>query len=136
MQTRPIGPPAVRLACRAGAVIATVSAVLHAFSLGGEHGSAVTVLTAAMALVCLLCAADLWTRGTERAWVLVAVMNLAMIGVHLPMAAHHHGAVGVAAATSTAMTAATLLAVVEVILATVVLSVRSRRYAPRVPDVT
>lgn len=112
------------------------SAVLHGFSIGGEHGAVVTVVTAVMALVCLYCAADLWTSGTERAWVLVAVMNLAMIGVHLPMAGHQHGAFGGAAPTTTAMTVATLLAVVEVLLATVVLGVRSRRYAPRVPDVT
>lgn len=129
----------MRLACRAGALIATGSAVLHGFSLIGGHGVAVTAVTAVMALVCLYCAADLWTRGTERAWVLVAVMNLAMIAVHLPMAMHQHGAVGVAVPTSTVptfMAAATMLAVVEVLLATVVLGVRSRRYAPRVPDVT
>ena len=126
----------MRIACRVGALFAVGSAVLHGFSLGGGHSVALAVLTLAMAAACLYCAADLWTRGTERAWVLVAVMNLAMIGVHLPMSAHHHGAVSAAAPTSVAMTAATLLAVVEVVLATVVLGVRSRRYEPGLPDVT
>lgn len=127
----------MRLACRAGALLAVGSAVLHGFSLSGGHPVPVAVLTLAMAGACLYCAADLWARGTERAWVLVAVMNLAMIGVHLPMSAHHHGTVSAAAPTSTAaMTAATLLAVVEVLLATAVLGVRSRRYPPVLPDVT
>ena len=124
-------------ACRTGAALALGSAVLHGFSVGDGHHVALVVLTVAMAVACLLCAADLWTRGSERAWVLVAVMNLAMIGVHLPMAAHHHGgAVAAVGPTSNAMTAATLLAVIEVALATVVLAVRSRRYAPRLPDPT
>jgi hypothetical protein len=124
------------IACRTGAVLATASAVLHGLSLGGAQHVAVTMLTLAMAAACLYCAVELWTRDTERAWVLVAVMNLAMIGVHLPMTAHQHGAVGAAASTPTAMAAATLLAVLEVVLATVVLGVRSRRYSPGVPDVT
>ena len=124
------------VACRAGAALAIGSAVLHGLSLGGGHPVVVTILVLGMAAACLYCAADLWTHGTQRAWVLVAVMNLAMIGVHLPLSAHHHGAIGAAAPTSDLMAAATLLAVVEVILATVVLSVRSRRYAPGVPDVT
>jgi hypothetical protein len=126
----------VSVACRAGAALAIGSAVLHGLSLDVGHGAVVVALTLAMAGACLYCAADLWTRGTERAWVLVAVMNLAMIGVHLPMAAHHHGAIGAAAPTSAAMTAATLVAVIEVLLATAVLAVRSRRYVPGVPDAT
>lgn len=133
MQTQPV---VSSLACRAGALLAVGSAVLHGVSLSGGHSVALALLTLVMAAACLYCATDLWRRGTERAWVLVAVMNLAMIGVHLPMSAHHHAAVSAAAPTSTAMTAATLLAVVEVVLATVVLGVRSRRYAPGLPEVT
>jgi hypothetical protein len=126
------------IACRTGAVLAAGSAALHGVALTGGHHVVVAVLTLAMAVGCLYCAAELWMRGTARAWVLVAVMNLAMIGVHLPMAAHQHGAavLGTATPASAAMTAATLLAVIEVLLATVVLGVRSRRYAPRVPDIT
>lgn len=111
-------------------------AVLHGFSIIHGQVDVLTALTLVMAAACLYCAYELWTRDTERAWVLTAVMNLAMIGVHLPMAAHQHGLITATAATPAAMTAATLVAMVEVALAAVVLGLRSRRYAPRIPDVT
>ena len=49
-------------------------------------------LFAAMIVACLYCARELWRDGTERAWVVVALMNLAMIALHLPAPGHHHGA--------------------------------------------
>ena len=71
--------------------------------------------------------AQLWRDSTERAWVVVALMNLAMIALHLPAPAHHHGAVSAAAPSpSTLMTVATLVALVEVTAAAAALYVRSR----------
>jgi hypothetical protein len=83
-----------------------------------------------MAAGCLYCARDLWVRGTLRAWVLVALMNLAMIAIHAPApAAHHHGG-GVTTAApaphSTVMNLATTLAAVEVVAAAAVLYSRTR----------
>jgi hypothetical protein len=115
---------------RAYAVSAVCSAVLHAISLGHVGNVAVALLMVAMIVACLYCARDIWVRGTVRAWVLVATMNLAMIAVHLPMSlAHHHGgAIGATAPMpdSPAMTLATMLALVEVTIAAVVLFARTR----------
>lgn len=115
---------------RVGALLAISSAVLHGLSLGHVANPAVAVLMVAMIAGCLYCAYDLWLRGTVRAWVLVASMNLAMIAIHLPMSsAHHHGG-GLTGAVpmpeSTAMTLATGVAVVEVMLAAGVLFARTR----------
>lgn len=118
---------------RAFALSAVCSAALHVISLGHVANPAVATLMVAMAVGCLYCARDLWTRGTSRSWVLVALMNLAMIGVHLPMSAHHHGASVTPPAVSTgstAMTLATALAVIEVVIAAAVLLHRSRGLAP------
>jgi hypothetical protein len=95
---------------------------------------AATALTVVMLAACLFCAHDLWARGTLRAWVLVGVMNLAMIASHAPAsAAHHHGG-GVNAAApvhhSTVMTLATTLAAVEVLAAAAVLYYRTRAIRP------
>jgi acyl dehydratase len=65
---------------------------------------------------------------------MVALMNFAMIAIHLPAStAHHHGA-GVPAVSpaheSTVMGAATVLAVVEVTIAAVVLYYRTRARRP------
>jgi len=80
---------------RVGAGLAVSSAVLHGLSLGHVANLAVAVLMVAMIAGCLYCAYDLWLRGTVRAWVLVASMNLAMIAIHLPMlSSHHHGGGG------------------------------------------
>jgi hypothetical protein len=120
---------------RVGAVLAVSSAVLHALSLGHVTNPAVAVMMVAMIAGCLYCAYDLWPRGSVRAWVLVASMNLAMIAIHLPMSAsHHHGGGGLTGAVpmpeSAAMTLATSVAVVEVVLAAGVLWFRSRAWAP------
>ena len=79
-------------------------------------------LLATMIVACLYCARELWRDGTARAWVVVALMNIAMIALHLPAPAHHHGATSAAAPSpSTLMAVATLLALVEVVAATAAL---------------
>jgi hypothetical protein len=84
-------------------------------------------LLATMIAACLYCARELWRDGTERAWVVVALMNLAMIALHLPAPAHHHGAMSAAAPSpSTLMAVATLVALVEVTAAAVALEIARR----------
>ncbi|PRC52907.1 hypothetical protein C6A85_56535, partial [Mycobacterium sp. ITM-2017-0098] len=77
-----------------------------------------------------------WRFDSVRSWVLVAVMNIAMIGLHLvTTGGHHHGAaVSTLPSAETvgmgvAMGLATLLAVIEILFAAAVLFVRTR--APR-----
>jgi hypothetical protein len=113
---------------RACALAAACSAVLHAAMVGDSGNPARAVFIAAMAAACLYCAYELWTRGSLRVWCTVAVMNLAMIGAHLSAPSHHHGAaIGQAVpAPSALMTAATLVAIGEVVIATAVLYVRTR----------
>ena len=115
-------------------MLAACSAVLHGFSLEQATSAAATALTVVMLAACLFCARDLWAQGRLRAWVVVALMNLAMIAVHArASAAHHHGD-GVSAAAPahhpTVMTLATTLAVVEVIVAVAVLYYRTRGIRP------
>ena len=82
---------------------------------------------AAMIIGCLYCARDLWQRGTPGIWCAVALMNLAMVALHAPMPAHHHGAGSAAGATSSALTTLTvLLALGEVVIAGTVLYYRTR----------
>jgi hypothetical protein len=83
-------------------------------------------LLVTMLAACLYCARELWHDGTARAWVVVALMNLAMIVVHLPAPAHHHGVHGQAASPSTLMSVATVLALIEVMAATVALYIGTR----------
>jgi hypothetical protein len=117
------------VARRTAAVLAACSAVLHAVMLGHAGTAAMAVLIAGMALVCLYCARELWLRGTSRAWCLVAVMNLAMVAVHLPMSGGHHVAHPAAdgAPQPTIMTLATVLSMIEVVIAVAVLCYRTRR---------
>ncbi len=115
--------------------VATVgSAALHGISLGHATNPVAAGLMVVMVVGCLYCARDLWTRGVSRTWMLVALMNLAMIAVHLPMSAsHHHGAAATSLAVpagSTAMTLATALAMIEVVVAATVLFHRTRGPAP------
>lgn len=115
------------LARRACAVLAAVSAGLHAAMLGHASSLVAAALLATMILTCLYCAHDLWRHGTARAWVVVALMNLAMIALHLPAPAHHHSAPHAAVPTpSTLMAVATLLAFTEIVAATAALYVGSR----------
>jgi hypothetical protein len=93
------------------------------------HASSVFTagLLATMIVACLYCARELWRDGTARAWVVVALMNLAMVALHLPAPAHHHGASNAAAPPpSTLMAVATLLALSEVVAAAAALYVGSR----------
>jgi hypothetical protein len=109
--------------------------VLHGFSLGHATSIAATALTVVMLAACLFCARDLWARGTLRAWILVALMNLAMIASHAPASTAHHHSGGVNAAApvhhSTVMTLATTLAAVEVVAAAAVLYYRTRAVRPK-----
>jgi hypothetical protein len=96
--------------------------------LGHAANVVIAALLAVMIAACLYCARELWRDGTERAWAVVALMNLAMIAIHLPAPAHHHGAVSVVPASSAPnlMTAATAVAFVEAMAATAVLWRKTR----------
>jgi hypothetical protein len=120
---------AALVARRTAAVLAASSAVLHAVMLGHAGSVALAVLIAGMVGACLYCARELWLSGTSRAWCLVAVMNLLMVAVHLPMSGSHHITHVVAeglAPQPTIMTLATVLSMVEVLIAVAVLCYRTR----------
>jgi len=117
------------VARRTAAVLAASSAGLHAVMLRHTGSAAFAVLIVVMVGGCLYCAYELWLSGSVRTWCLVAVMNLAMVAVHLPMSgAHHvtHVDVNAAAPQSVVMTVATLLSMVEVLIAVGVLCYRTR----------
>ena len=114
---------------RTCAVLAAGSAALHAVMLGHAANPAMAVLMTAMIVVCLYCARDLWLRGTLRTWCIVAVMNLAMVALHLPAPAHHHVADAAVKQLSTIMVVATAIALIEVCAAAAVLWFRTRRSA-------
>ena len=116
---------------RACAVLALSSAGLHAAMLGHASNLAVGVVLTAMIVACGYCARDLWMRGTLRAWCVVGLMNIAMIAVHMPMPAHHHGTHMAAAmgGQSALMGLATAIAAVEVTVAIAVVYYRTRRNA-------
>jgi len=117
----------VTLGRRACAVLALSSAALHAAMLGHASNVVAGGLLATMIVACLYCARDLWLRGTLRAWVVVGLMNIAMIAVHMPMPAHHHGMhMGPMGQQSTLMGLATGVAAVEVAVAIAVLYYRTR----------
>jgi hypothetical protein len=115
---------------RACAVLAACSAVLHGITIAHAETLAAAVLMAGMGIACLYCACELWIHSARRTWVLVAVMNIAMIAVHTPGASgHQHGDGAVAVMPmqhSTTMTVATVLAAAEAIIATAVVYQRSR----------
>ncbi|MFG1933799.1 hypothetical protein ACGFK1_24620 [Mycobacterium sp. NPDC048908] len=115
---------------RACAVLALGSAALHAAMLGHASNALTAGLLAAMIIACGYCARDLWMRGSIHAWCVVGLMNIAMIAVHLPMPAHHHGMqmAGMAQQT-TLMGLATTIAAIEASVAMAVLYYRTRRNA-------
>jgi hypothetical protein len=120
-------PSASTLARRVCAALAVASAGLHAAMLGHTSGVITAGLLATMIVACLYCARELWRERSARAWVVVALMNIAMIALHLPAPAHHHGAPNAEAPpSSTLMTMATLLALAEVTAAAAALYVGSR----------
>ncbi|KUH75750.1 hypothetical protein AU184_15260 [Mycolicibacterium novocastrense] len=110
---------------RACAVLAAGSACLHATMLDHAETPFAAMLMAAMVAACLYCARDLWRDGRQRTWLAVALMNLAMIALHLPAAGHHHGAAPTTAP-STVMALATVVAMAEATVAAAVLYVHSR----------
>jgi NADH:ubiquinone oxidoreductase subunit K len=118
-----VGPVLGRRAC---AALALTSAGLHAAMLGHASNVVAGGLLAAMIVACVYCARDLWLRGTLRAWCVVGLMNIAMIAVHMPMPAHHHGIHASAGQQSTLMGLATAIAAVEVAVAMAVLYYRTR----------
>lgn len=119
---------------RTCAVLAACSAVLHGIALG--HVTNVVAMAAMLAMLvgCLYCARDLWRQGTVQGWVLVALMNFAMIAIHLPASGAHHRGSGPSVVApvheSTVMTIATVFAVIEVTAAAVVLYYRTRALRP------
>ena len=117
------------VARRTAAVLAASSAGLHAVMFRHAGSAAFAVLIAVMVGACLYCAYELWLSGTVRAWCLVAVMNLAMVAVHLPMSGAHHDThvdVNAVVPQSVVMTVATLLSMIEVLIAVGVLCYRTR----------
>jgi hypothetical protein len=120
------------VARRGCAGLAATSAALHGVMLGHVRTPALVVLVALMVGGCLLCARELWCSGTTRAWSLVAMMNLTMVAVHLPVSGSHHlthPAAGAAVPPSAIMMMATSLSIAEVAFAVAVLCVRSRANA-------
>ncbi|CDO31992.1 hypothetical protein [Mycolicibacterium porcinum] len=110
---------------RACAALAACSAALHAVMLGHSGSLVAGAVLGAMIIGCLYCAGHLWRRGTPAVWCTIALMSLAMIALHTPMPAHHHGVVAPVHA-SAMMSTATLLAVAEVVIAAAVLTVSTR----------
>jgi hypothetical protein len=122
-------PKAAVVGRRACATLAACSAVLHGLTIFHTETPAAAVLMAGMAAACLYCALELWIKGALRTWLLVALMNIAMIALHTPIAAgHQHGGGFASMPThhSTLMTLATVLAAVEAVIATAVVYQRSR----------
>jgi len=118
-----VGPVLGRRAC---AALALTWAGLHAAMLGHASNVVAGGLLAAMIVACVYCARDLWLRGTLRAWCVVGLMNIAMIAMHMPMPAHHHGIHASAGQQSTLMGLATAIAAVEAAVAMAVLYYRTR----------
>lgn len=114
---------------RAFALLAGCSTVLHGVLLVHAATIVSAAVMGAMLVGCLVCAGELWVRGTLRAWSLVAVMNLVMIAIHLPApGVRHHGGDGMGAMAvhhSPVMTVASAISVVEIICATAVLLYRT-----------
>ncbi|BBY19596.1 hypothetical protein [Mycolicibacterium litorale] len=121
------------IARRGCALVALGSAGLHLTSLGHATVSVSGVLLAMMVAGCVFCTRELWVVGSLRAWLVVALMNIAMIALHLPAPTHHHGG-SAATDASLAMSLATLLALVEVCAAAAVLYVRTRRLGAALDD--
>lgn len=139
---------------RTAAVVAVASALCHLLMLG--HGNILWgLLMAAMAVVCFPCAGHLWRRPTISLWVVLGLMNAAMVAVHAMLwrmgdgghvhtasgeagphapgasGATHHGHEGFEisgiVSMDTVFVFATALAVLEVLLAAAALVVLTRR---------
>ncbi len=110
-------------------MVAAGSAALHVTMIGHAASPVLVVLVVAMAGACLFCAYELWRGCGPRTWLVVAVMNLAMIAVHWSMPAHHHGApvAGPAEPMPALMGLATAVSLSEAVIATAVLYALTRR---------
>jgi len=110
------------------AAAAAGSAALHATMIGHAAGP-LALLIVAMAAACLFCAYELWRGCGPRTWLVVAVMNLAMIAVHWSMPVHHHGTpvAGPAEPMPALMGLATTVSLTEAVIATAVLYALTRR---------
>jgi hypothetical protein len=123
---------------RSCAVLAAGSAALDAAMVGHAANVAVAVAVVGMIVGCLYCARDLWFGDSLGVWCVVALMNLAMIAVHLPLPEHHHLNHSAAAGHApTIMALATAISAVEVTVAVAVLVAatrgRSAIYQPAEP---
>lgn len=90
---------------RTAAAGAAVSGLLHLLMLGhGDHGGHLggVLLMSAMAIVCLPCAGHLWRAASQRTWTVIAVMNTAMLAVHIWMLSSDAPQASVAEASATA----------------------------------
>lgn len=115
---------------RACALVAAGSAVLHMSMVGHAGSPMAAVIVIAMTAACLTCAYDLWRAGSQRVWCLVAVMNLAMIGIHMSGPVHHHGSgvpVVQVPTVTPLMTVATAVALAEALVAALMLCVYAWR---------
>ncbi|MGJ9371789.1 hypothetical protein [Nesterenkonia sp. CF4.4] len=72
---------------RTAALGAAASGLLHLILLGHGHHLGSALAMAGMAIICLPCAGHLWRKAGRRSWTTIAVMNAAMLGVHLWMTA-------------------------------------------------
>ncbi|OZC79102.1 hypothetical protein CH274_16855 [Rhodococcus sp. 06-418-5] len=110
---------------RCASALAVISAVLHLeMGVGGASGMLVT----AMAVVCVVCAADLWRSTNNRAWVVMAASSAVMLLAHASSPSGHHQPVVTDAVSGAS--AASILAAVELTLAAVVVFVRTRGIPP------
>lgn len=114
---------------RVCAVLAAGSAALHLMMIGHAANPVGVVVVVAMAVGCVICACELWRASSERVWCSVAVMNLAMIGMHIPAPAHRHevAAPVIAIPLQPVKVLATGVALSEVLVASAVLCVLVRR---------
>ena len=110
---------------RCAAALAVTSGVLH---LRMGIGSALSVVVPAMAVVCLLCAADLWRSTNNRPWVVMAAGSAVMLLAHASGPTGHHQSVVTDRVSD--VSAASILAGTQLALATVVVFLRSRRVPP------
>lgn len=110
---------------RCAAALAVTTAFLH---LRMGIGSALGVVVAAMAVVCLLCAADLWRSTSNRPWVIMATSSAVMLLAHASGPTGHHQAIVTDRVSD--VSAASILAAAELALAAVVVFLRTRRIPP------
>ena len=103
---------------RFAAALALTSAVLHLRMGVADFSDAIL---AAMALLCVFCAVDLWRSHELRPWVMVAVTSAGMLLSAFP-SGHHH-----VVSQTPSMSAASAVAALELFLAGSVVFFRTRR---------